>query len=216
MASLRKLVTNAHERDGPDPAREEPIARGSDYPQYELFNSLIFRANRLAGLYFKSSSRDYMRAFGMGIPEVRLINIIGGMPWANAQELVEISSMDKGLVSRSLASLTKRGYLRRMQDDDDRRCFTLKLTATGQRIYQQIKTTKQQRHLRTVAGLTPEECRLLYRLMDKAIATAQLMADDTAGLKSSPPRKDFENSWPASDLLKRVRSPGPAKPPRTD
>ena len=193
-----------------------PTIDDLDYPQYQLFNSLIFRANKLASLYFRSSSREYARQFGMGIPEVRLINIIGAMPWTNAQELVEISSMDKGLVSRSLSTLTKRGYLRRMQDQEDRRCFTLKLTPTGQKIYLQIKKTKEQRHRQTVAGMTPEECRTLYHLMDKAIATAQLMANDTSGPKASGPRADYDHSWPATALVRTVRSLSPNKLPQSD
>jgi DNA-binding MarR family transcriptional regulator len=142
----------------------------------------------------------------MGVPEVRLLNIIGSMPWAGAQEVVEISSMDKGLVSRSLGDLIKRNYLRKIQDPQDRRRFTLKLTALGARIYRRIKAAKHSRHLRAVAGMTPDECRQLYALLDKALVTAQAMAEADGAIEHEPAdsHEGYSHSWPPAGLLELV------------
>jgi DNA-binding MarR family transcriptional regulator len=176
------------------------------HPEYQLFNSLIFKVNRLASLYFKSSSRYYLRQFGMGVPEVRLLNLLGGMPWAGAQEVVEISSMDKGLVSRVLSNLIRRGYLARLQDPDDRRRYSLKLTPAGTEIYGRIIAAKRARHIRAMAGMTPEETRTLYRLLDKAIATAGAMVEADGEIEPVPARSGgYEHSWPATELLDHIR-----------
>lgn len=175
------------------------------YPEYRLFSSLIFQVNRLASLYFKTASRDYQRQFGMGVPEVRLLNIIGGMPWASAQEVVETSSMDKGLVSRAMGTLIDGGYLRRQQDGKDRRRSTLELTEAGEQLYRRIRSAKERRHRRTLSGMTPEECRTLYRLLAKATTAAQQMTEDTAEAGKSPDQEVYAHTWPATKLLRRVR-----------
>lgn len=205
MGSSRKLPVDLLLPSENSPAATEPsVADG--YPEYQLFNSLIFKINRLSSLYFKSSSRYYQREFGMGVPEVRLLNIVGSLPWAAAQQVVELSSMDKGLVSRALANLIKRGHLRRLPDPQDRRRLVLKLTASGEEVYGRITAAKRSRHLRAVSGLTPAECLQLYRLLDKALRTAAEMAASDGATESRPVggQEGYTHSWPPTGLIDYV------------
>jgi DNA-binding MarR family transcriptional regulator len=189
------------------PARRDLADEGGrrveDLPDYRLFDSLIFRVNRLANSYFKSSSRYYQRAFGMGVPEVRLLNIIGNLPSAGAQDVVELSSMDKGLVSRALRTLIDRGYLNKIRDEQDRRRLILELTAEGRKAFLKITAAKRRRHRRALEGLSPAECRLLYHLLDKAQATAERMVEEDTGAARARARgpRGYAHSWPATDLL---------------
>ena len=205
MASSRKLPVDLLLPSEDTPAATEQSA-ADGYPEYQLFNSLIFKINRLSSLYFKSSSRYYQRQFGMGVPEVRLLNIVGSLPWASAQQVVEMSSMDKGLVSRALGNLIKRGHLRRLPDPQDRRRLVLKLTATGEEVYRRITAAKRSRHLRAVSGLTPAECRQLYRLLDKALRTAGEMAASDGITESRPAggQEGYTHSWPPTGLIDYV------------
>lgn len=190
-------------------AETEELATDGGYPEYQLFNSLIFKINRLSSLYFKSSSRFYQRQFGMGVPEVRLLNIVGSLPWARAQQVVEMSSMDKGLVSRALGNLIKRDYLCRVPDPQDRRRLTLKLTAAGERVYRRIIAAKRNRHLRVVSGMTPAECRQLYVLLDKALVTARELAENDGAIEheAKDGHEGYTHSWPPSGLIDYVAEP---------
>lgn len=205
MASSRKMSVDLLSSGEHDVAVGEPPAVGG-YPEYQLFNSLIFKINRLASLYFKSSSRYYQRQFGMGVPEVRLLNIVGSLPRAGAQQVVEMSSMDKGLVSRALGNLIKRNYLRKVPDPQDRRRLTLKLTASGEQVYRRITIAKRRRHLRAVSGMTPAECWQLYELLDKAIVTAREMAEGDGAIEhtAADGQEGYTHSWPPSELIEHA------------
>lgn len=205
MASSRKLPVDLLLPSEDSATAGEP-STAAGYPEYQLFNSLIFKINRLSSLYFKSSSRYYQRQFGMGVPEVRLLNIVGSLPWAGAQQVVEMSSMDKGLVSRALGNLIKRDYLRRVPDPQDRRRLMLKLTASGERVYRRITAAKRSRHLRAVSGMTPAECRQLYELLDKALVTAREMAEGDGAVEHKPAdgQEGYAHSWPPTGLIDYV------------
>lgn len=150
-------------------------ARG---PEYRLFDNLIFKVNRLASSYFKSASRYYQRHFDMGIPEVRLLNIVGHYGPLGSCDVVDQSSMDKAMVSRALATLIERGHVRRAKDLSDSRRIVLTLTDSGRAVWKRVLAAKRVRHERSVACLSAEETRLVYELLDRLYDEAETMRQE--------------------------------------
>jgi DNA-binding MarR family transcriptional regulator len=64
--------------------------------------------------------------------------VLGRYPDLTATELAERTAMDKGAVSRAVASLVAEGRLTRKVDGEDRRRTRLRLSAKGYRIYDEV------------------------------------------------------------------------------
>lgn len=154
--------------------RAGPTSRTAT-PDYRLFDNLIFKVNRLASSYFKGAARYYQRHFDMGIPEIRLLNIVGHYEPLGSSDVVEQSSMDKAMVSRALATLLRRGYVRRAKDGGDSRRVVLTMTDAGRAVWKRILHAKRLRHQQSLAGLSADEARLVYELLDRLYVAAEAM-----------------------------------------
>ena len=90
--------------------------------------------NRISNLI----ARAYTDRFGISIPQWRVIAVLGEESGISATELVQRTAMDKVAVSRAVQGLVKDQRVRRMASQRDGRVAKLKLTAKGQRIYDEI------------------------------------------------------------------------------
>lgn len=90
--------------------------------------------NRVSG----ALARHYAARFGIGVPEWRVIAILGRHPDSTANEVSERSAMDKVTVSRAVATLLKKGLIERRRDAGDKRKSRLCLSKAGETVYSDI------------------------------------------------------------------------------
>lgn len=90
--------------------------------------------NRISSLI----ARAYTDRFGISIPQWRVIAVLGEESGITATEVVQRTAMDKVAVSRAVQGLVKAGRVRRLASQQDGRVAKLRLTAKGQRIYNEI------------------------------------------------------------------------------
>ncbi|TDI90390.1 MAG: MarR family transcriptional regulator [Chloroflexi bacterium] len=90
--------------------------------------------NRISSLI----ARAYTDRFGISIPQWRVIAVLGEESGITATEVVQRTAMDKVAVSRAVQGLVKGGRVRRLASQQDGRVAKLRLTAKGQRIYNEI------------------------------------------------------------------------------
>jgi DNA-binding MarR family transcriptional regulator len=151
-----------------------PHNRSRLLPQYRLLDNVIFNVGKLANSYNRSATRFYLRHFGLSVPEIRVLNVIGHHHQISAAEIVDASVMDKGLVSRAVAKLVQEKLVTRAAHRSDGRRHTLTLTGSGRRLCAAVLAAKQHRHIRSIAGLTAAEVEqfssLLARLQQEAEA----------------------------------------------
>jgi len=88
----------------------------------------------------------------------------------SAQEIVRYTGRPKNSVSRAVASLEERGFLRRYIDARDRRSSKLSLTARGRRLFDQIAARFVQRDNLLLDPLSVQERRSFNRLLNKVSA----------------------------------------------
>ena len=74
----------------------------------------------------------------LNLSQWRVLAAIGEKEGRSAAEVVAMTPMDKGIVSRATASLVEDGFIRKKNDPDDRRRSELFLTAKGRKHYQTI------------------------------------------------------------------------------
>jgi len=111
----------------------EPAGDGfrlEDFLPYRL----SVASNRVSRLF----ARRYSEAFGISIPEWRVIAVVGRFGTLSPSAVGEATAMDKVKVSRAAASLVARGMLRQAQDPHDGRGRLLSLTRKGVAVHQGV------------------------------------------------------------------------------
>jgi DNA-binding MarR family transcriptional regulator len=107
-------------------------------PKLPLDDFLPYRLNRLAEAVARDFGRVYRERYGMTRPEWRLLATLGATAAMTATEIGRHSSMHKTKVSRAVAGLEKRGWVRRRRDRQDRRIEHLELTSAGIAAYKHL------------------------------------------------------------------------------
>jgi len=144
----------------------------------DLDRFLPYRLSVLSNTISAAIASQYAEKFALSVTEWRVLAILGRYPAISAGEVAERAAMDKVAVSRAVASLIDAGRLKRSTDGEDRRRSVLKLSARGQKVYDQVAPLAERHEARLLAHLTPEECRWLDRIIDKlSLVEAQHLAD---------------------------------------
>ncbi|GJL92379.1 MarR family winged helix-turn-helix transcriptional regulator [Hyphococcus sp.] len=72
------------------------------------------------------------------IPEWRVLAVIGEAAQVAARDVVRRTPMDKMTVSRAVASLEQKGFVKRAPDPDDRRVSSLALSGEGRALFDRV------------------------------------------------------------------------------
>lgn len=143
--------------------------------EYRLLDNVIFNVGKLANSYNRSAARFYQKRFGLSVPEVRVLNVVGHHEQVSAADIVDISVMDKGLVSRAVARLVQVGLVARRTDHGDGRRSILTLTPSGRQTWTAVLAAKQRRHTRSLAALSAAEVEQFYALLARLQTDAEQM-----------------------------------------
>jgi DNA-binding MarR family transcriptional regulator len=119
-------------------SRRERSARSSGEPPLRLETFLPYRLVLIASLVSEALARIYTARFGFGIPEWRVIATLGQFGTMTAKQVGNHTHMHKTKVSRAVAHLARRRYVRRRVNHEDKREEHLTLTAPGRAVYEEI------------------------------------------------------------------------------
>jgi DNA-binding MarR family transcriptional regulator len=106
--------------------------------QLKLERFLPYRLNVAGWFTSRALARIYGEHFGIGIPEWRVIAMLGEFEKLTSRDIGEQSRMHKTKVSRAVNELESRGWIERSENRSDRREAFVTLTGPGRRIYEQI------------------------------------------------------------------------------
>jgi DNA-binding MarR family transcriptional regulator len=143
---------------------------------------ILFFIHRLSRSLLRASMARYMLEFGLGVPQVQLLNAIGALGPRASKDLADHMAMNKALVSRSLSDLTARGYTRDTTDPADARRHVWTLTAKGRRL---VEVCRPLRHARTnylLAALTDDEGAVLVDILERLYAASERLGADEAAI----------------------------------
>jgi DNA-binding MarR family transcriptional regulator len=114
----------APRKDGPIPALKKRFQKLASY-----------RLHKLASLSDRFVELRYVRKFGLRIPEVGIMAVVGASsPLSFKMTCVE-SDLEKSKVSRVVSHLLGKGLLNKHEDSADQRSFYLTLTPAGKKLY---------------------------------------------------------------------------------
>ena len=111
----------------------------SDSPEpFALEAFLPYRLMRIAEQVSQDFSEIYRRKYGLSRPEWRCLATLGQFGSITAKEIGVHSAMHKTKVSRAVAELERRGWLKRQPDAEDRRAEHLTLTDAGSKAFRSL------------------------------------------------------------------------------
>ncbi len=107
--------------------------------QLDLFRFVPFRLNRLAAEVSAALSVEYRERHGLDIPEWRVLATLGFRNEAcSAQYIAYCTRTHKSTISRAVTALMTRQLIERVENEDDRREYRLRLTRKGKTLYEAL------------------------------------------------------------------------------
>jgi DNA-binding MarR family transcriptional regulator len=134
----------------------------------DLFKFVPFRLNRLSAEVSQALSSEYQERYGLDIPEWRVLATLGFRDEAcTAQYISHCTRTHKSTISRAVTSLMQRHLVERVENADDRREFSLRMTDKGRTLYEELIPRLLRKEQGIMACLSAQERRDFARLLGK-------------------------------------------------
>jgi DNA-binding MarR family transcriptional regulator len=156
------------------PPRDDTAAKKG--ARLDLFKFVPFRLNRLAAEVSSALAVEYQERYGLDIPAWRVLATLGfRKDPCSAQYVAECTRTHKSTISRAVTALMQRGFIERVENENDRREFRLRLTRKGRTLYEELFPRLLQREQEILACLSAQERRDLAVLLGKLEAGLALI-----------------------------------------
>ena len=155
-------------------SRDETAAKRS--VRLDLFKFVPFQLNRLAAEVSSALSVEYAARYGLDIPEWRVLATLGFRHHAcSAQYIAHCTRTHKSTISRAVTSLMKQQIIERVENEDDRREFRLRLTRKGATLYEELIPRLLRKEQEILSCLSAQERRDFTRLLGKIEQSLELV-----------------------------------------
>jgi len=146
----------------PDPSSQTIRAT---HALLDLEQFLPYRLSVLSNRVSGNIAKLYGDRYGLAIPEWRVMAVLGRFPGLSAGEVANRTAMDKVAVSRAVARLLERGFIKRETHGDDRRRSVLALSAAGFEVYETIAPLVIEITRKLMSVLSEDEEQMLEKLI---------------------------------------------------
>ena len=137
-------------------SREENASKKGS--KLDLFRFVPFRLNRLAAEVSAALSSEYQERYGLDIPEWRVLATLGFRNEAcSAQYIAHCTRTHKSTISRAVTALMRRQLVERVENEDDRREYRLRMTRKGKVLYQELIPRLLRREREILSCLSAQE-----------------------------------------------------------
>ncbi len=124
----------------------------------DLFRFVPFRLNRLAAEVSAALSGEYQERYGLDIPEWRVLATLGFRNAAcSAQYIAHCTRTHKSTISRAVTTLMARQLVERVENEDDRREFKLRMTRKGEALYEELIPRLKRKEQEILSCLSAQE-----------------------------------------------------------
>ena len=142
----------------------------------DLFRFVPFRLNRLAAEVSAALAIEYQERYGLDIPEWRVLATLGFRKDAcSAQYISVCTRTHKSTISRAVTALMTRDLVERVENEDDRREFRLRLTRHGKALYEELIPRLLRKEQEILACLSAQERREFAVLLGKIEHSLELV-----------------------------------------
>ncbi len=142
----------------------------------DLFTFVPFRLNRLAAEVSSALSAEYQVRYGLDIPEWRVLATLGFRNEAcSAQYISHCTRTHKSTISRAVTALMERHLVERVENEDDRREYQLRMTRRGKALYDELIPRLLRKEQEILACLSAQERKDFARLLGKIEQSLELV-----------------------------------------
>jgi DNA-binding MarR family transcriptional regulator len=134
----------------------------------DLLKFMPFRLSRLAAEVSTALANEYSERYAIDVPEWRIIATLGfrATP-CSAQFISQRTRTHKSTISRAVTSLLVRGVIERVENEDDRREFVLRMTRKGEALYQELIPRLKRKEQAILSCLSAQERKDFARMLGK-------------------------------------------------
>ncbi len=136
----------------------------------ELDSFWPYQLTVLADRIARRTSRIVRDEGGLNLSQWRVMAAIAEVPGRTSAEVVGVTPMDKGIVSRSIKALLSLGFVRRESSQDDGRVSHLHLTVEGNKRYQNLMPRVTEVLTWSASSLSPDELAALTEHLRRLMA----------------------------------------------
>jgi DNA-binding MarR family transcriptional regulator len=124
----------------------------------DLLGFMPFRLSRLAAEVSMALASEYADRYGLDVPAWRVMATLGFREApCSAQFISQCTRTHKSTISRAVTSLLERGAIERVENEDDRREFNLRLTRKGRKLYEELFPRLLRKEQDILSCLSPRE-----------------------------------------------------------
>jgi DNA-binding MarR family transcriptional regulator len=147
-------------------SREESASKTSF--ALDLFRFVPFRLNRLAAEVSAALAIEYQQRYRLDIPEWRVLATLGFRNDAcSAQYIAHCTRTHKSTISRAVTALMQRQLVERVENENDRREYRLRMTRKGKALYEQLIPRLLRREQEILSCLSAQERKGFAQLLGK-------------------------------------------------
>lgn len=132
-----------------------------------LHQFLPYRLSVVSNALSESIAQVYRDQHGLSMTEWRLLAVLAEHPQQSAQQLAQLTRLDKVSISRALKRMLDAGLVERRIDRADRRRMPLMLSAAGLSLYAQIAPAVAAREQKILGQLDSDTRAQLHQLLDQ-------------------------------------------------
>ena len=150
--------------------------------RFDLFGFVPFRLNRLAAEVSAALASEYQQRYGLDIPEWRVLATLGFRNDAcSAQYIADCTRTHKSTISRAVTALMERQLVERVENEEDRREFRLRMTRKGDALYEQLIPRLLRKEQEILSCLSAREQKDLAAMLGKIEQSLESGADQPRG-----------------------------------
>ena len=131
----------------------------------DLDGYIPFLISAIGNKWSRSSSSLYLKEFGVGVTEWRIIAMLAIEPRITAYRTCQVIGLDKAAASRALKALEGRGLVRSWQQDPQNHRKLSELTPDGWALHDRIIQTARRREALMLADVSRDEVATLAELL---------------------------------------------------
>jgi DNA-binding MarR family transcriptional regulator len=134
----------------------------------DLLGFVPFRLSRLSAEVSMALASEYADRYGLDVPAWRVMATLGFRENpCTAQFISQCTRTHKSTISRAVTSLLDRGVIERVENEDDRREFSLRLTRKGRKLYEELFPRLLRKEQEILSCLSPREQKEFALLLGK-------------------------------------------------
>lgn len=138
---------------------------------YRVEDSVGFMITRLRSALFATVDRE-VAPWGVSSAQAAILIYIAHGRGNRAADIARDYSYDTGSMTRMIDRLVKKGLLRRVRDQEDRRAMRLELTAKGRKLTERLPAVAARTLNGLLKGFSRDELDQLKGLLGRMLANA--------------------------------------------